>query len=395
MQPRSESGPQTTYTLNLCARYYTVPCILSSSFFHLYFACRGHAREVRRQTRNAREGLSNRTMGLTIRDVAKAAGVSTATVSNVLNKTGKVGRRTHLLVLSTVKRLGYFPNVHARHLASRDSRTLGIIVSDIENPFFPEVIKSFEVRARQLGYDAILSDTNYNPRRTREAAQRMMEHNVRGVAVMTSEISLRLIHELARRRIAVTFLDLAPVRSYMSNLRIDYFSGVEQIVKYLHSNGHRRIAFIAGRPRLKSNLARLQAYEKCMQDLGLEPGPILRGDLRFEGGLAAGLAIAKLSPRPTAVVAVNDLTAVGVIKGLSKAGCRVPQDVSVTGFDNTRLAEYSNPSITTVDVHREMVGRMAADVLHELSCSANPQGKEYQVPAELILGDSSGPAPSE
>jgi len=334
-------------------------------------------------------------MGLTIRDVAKAAGVSTATVSNVLNKTGKVGRRTHLLVLWTVKRLGYFPNVHARHLASRDSRTLGIIVSDIENPFFPEVIKSFEVRAQQLGYDAILSDTNYDPSRTRKAAERMMEHNVRGVAVMTSEISLRLIHELARRRIAVTFLDLAPVRSYMSNLRIDYFSGVEQIVKYLHTNGHRRIAFIAGRPRLKSNLARLQAYEKCMQDLGLELGPIMRGDLRFEGGLEAGLAIAELIPMPTAVVAVNDLTAVGVIKGLLKAGCRVPQDVSVTGFDNTRLAEYSNPSITTVDVHRDMLGKMAADALHELSRSADPQGKEYQIPAELILRDSSGPAPFE
>src|SRR5207245_6141848 len=143
-------------------------------------------------------------------------------------------RRTHLLVLSTVNRLGYFPNVHARHLASRDSRTLGIIVSDIENPFFPEVVKSFEVRARQLGYDAILSDTNYDPRRTREAAERMMEHNVRGVAVMTSEISLRLIHELARRSIAVTFLDLAPVRSYMSNLRIAYASGVEKIFQDMH-----------------------------------------------------------------------------------------------------------------------------------------------------------------
>src|SRR5437867_4992826 len=332
-------------------------------------------------------------MGLTIRDVAKAAGVSTATVSNVLNKTGKVGRRTHLLVLSTVKRLGYFPNVHARHLASHDSRTLGIIVSDIENPFFPEVIKSFEIRARQLGYDAILSDTNYDPRRTRRAAERMMEHNVRGVAVMTSEISLRLIHELARRRIAVTFLDLAPVRSYMSNLRIDYFSGVEQIVKYLHGNGHRRIAFVAGRPRLKSSIARLRAYEDCMQDLGLELGPIMRGDLRFEGGLAAGLAITKLSPRPTAVVAVNDLTAVGVIKGLKNAGCRVPEDVSVTGFDNTRLAEYSNPSITTVDIHRETLGRIAADALHELSNSATPNGKEYQIGAELILGKSSGPAP--
>src|SRR5438094_8518488 len=132
-------------------------------------------------------------------------------------------------------------------------------------------------------------------------------------------------------------------------------------------------------------MARLQAYDKSMQDLGLEAGPILPGDLRFEGGLAAGSAIAKLSPKPTAVVAINDLTAVGVIKGLLKAGCRVPQDISVTGFDNTRLAEYSNPSLNTVDVHREMVGQMAADALHELSRSPNPQGREYQIPAELIL----------
>jgi DNA-binding LacI/PurR family transcriptional regulator len=138
---------------------------------------------------------------------------------------------------------------------------------------------------------------------------------------------------------------------------------------------------------LKSNVARLQAYEKCMTNLGLTPGPVIPGDLRFEGGLAAGLAIAKLSPRPTAVMAVNDLTAVGVLKGLLKGGVRVPQDISVTGFDNTRLAEYSNPSITTVDVHRDMLGQMAAD--------PNPQGREYQIPAELILGESSGPAPAE
>ena len=128
-------------------------------------------------------------MGLTIRDVAKAAGVSTATVSNVLNKTGKVGSRTNRLVLSAVKRLGYFPDVHARHLASRESRTLGIIVSDIENPFFPEVIKSFETRARALGYDAILSDTNYDPRRTREAAERIVKLAKGGVIVNISSIS--------------------------------------------------------------------------------------------------------------------------------------------------------------------------------------------------------------
>lgn len=335
---------------------------------------------------------NNRAKSLTILDVAKAAGVSTATVSNVLNKTGKVGEQTQRLVLSTVKLLGYVPDAHARRLASGAGKTFGIIVSDIENPFFPEVIKSFETRARQLGYEAILSDTNYDPRRTREAAERMMEHKVRGVAVMTSEISLKLIHELARRRIAVTFLDLAPVREYVSKLKIDYVAGIQQIVQYLYGLGHRRIAFIAGRPGLKSNVVRLKAYEKSMRMVGLEPGPILRGDLRFEGGLAAGHAVAKLNPRPTAVMAINDLTAVGVMKGLLQAGIRVPDEISITGFDKTRLAEYSNPTITTVDVHREMLGKIAADALHELSVSSNPQGKEYLIGAELIVGESSGPA---
>jgi DNA-binding LacI/PurR family transcriptional regulator len=129
-----------------------------------------------------------------------------------------------------------------------------------------------------------------------------------------------------------------------------------------------------------------------MRDLGIEPGPVLPGDLRFEGGLAAGLSIGKLSSRPTAVVAVNDLTAVGVVKGLLNSGLRVPQDISVTGFDKTRLAEYSNPSITTVDVHRETLGHIAADALHELSSSVDPQGREYLIGAELVLGGSSGPA---
>lgn len=329
-------------------------------------------------------------MSVTIREVAQAAGVSTATVSNVLNKTGKVGVETRRTVLGTVKRMGYVPNVHARHLASGDHRTLGIIVSDLENPFFPEVVKGFETRAIELGYDILLTDTNYDPRRTRQAADRMMEHKVRGVAIMTSEISVNLVRQLARRRIAVTFLDLAPIRKNMSHLSIDYFSGVQQIVRHLHSLGHRHIAFVAGIKTLQSSAARLVAYEKCMKDLGLEVGPILHGDLRFEGGLAAGRTIVKLSRPPTAVMAINDFTAVGVIRGIVDSGLRVPEDISVTGFDNARLARYYNPTITTVDVHRDTVGQMAADALHELSSASDPQGREYRIGTELVVGGSSG-----
>ncbi len=331
-------------------------------------------------------------MGLTIREVAKAAGVSTATVSYVLNERGKVGRNTRDLVLTTVKHLGYVPNIHARRLASHNALMLGMIVSDFENPFFTDIIKGFLERTRQLGYEAILSDTNYDPQRTREAARRMMAHNVSGVAIMTSEINPRLVKELARRKIAVMFLDSGPAQRYVSTLSIDYDSGIRQIVQHLYALGHHRIAFVAGRAKLKSNLARLHAFETSMAALGLKPGPVLHGDLRFEGGLAAGLAIAKMSPLPTAVVAVNDLTAIGVMKALVSCGCRIPQDISVTGFDRTRLAEYNTPSVTTVDIRRDSLGRTAADVLHELCTSTNPRGKKYDISAELVVGQSTGAA---
>ena len=333
-------------------------------------------------------------MGLTIRDVAGQAGVSTATASHVLNNTGQVSPKTRRLVLSTVRRMGYLPNAHARNLASARSRTLGMIVSDIENPFFPEVIKSFEARARHHGYEVILSDTSYDPRLMRRATERMLEHQVRGVAVMTSEFSPQLIREITGRRIAVTFLDLGPVRPYASNIRIDYSSGIQQVVQHLYGLGHRRMVFVGGRPRLKSNLVRLQAYIASMKALELDPGPMLEGNLRFEGGLAAGSKILRLKPLVTAVVAVNDLTAVGVIKALTQAGVRVPQDVSVTGFDKTHLAEYVTPALTTVDIHRELLGSMAADALHELSSSTDAPGKEYLVSAELVIRESTGPAPA-
>ncbi len=329
---------------------------------------------------------------MTIRDVAGRAGVSTATVSHVLNNTGQVSPKTRRLVLSAVRKMGYLPNAHARNLASARSRTVGMIVSDIENPFFPEVIKSFEARARHHGYEVILSDTSYDPRLMRRATEKMLEHQVRGVAVVTSEFDPQLIREITARRIAVTFLDLGPVQKYASNIRIDYLSGIHQVVQHLYSLGHQRMVFVGGRPTLKSNIARRDAYVASLKALDLDPGPLLDGDLRFEGGLAAGSKILKLKPRPTAVVAINDLTAVGIIKALTLAGVRIPRDISVTGFDKTRLADYVTPTLTTVDIHRDLLGSLAADALHELSSSPDSGGKEYLIPAELIIRHSTGPA---
>jgi LacI family transcriptional regulator len=296
-------------------------------------------------------------------------------------------------VLEAAKQLGYVPNAHARSLAAGLTRTLGMIVSDIENPFFPEVIKGFETCARELGYEVILSDTNYEAALMDRAAVRMLGQKVRGVAIMTSEWSPHLVEDFVSQRIAVTFLDLGPVQRYVSNIKIDYLSGIRQVVQHLFDLGHRRIAFAGGRSTLRSNVTRHNAYVDSMCALGLEPLPAFPGNLRFDGGFAAGEAILRVSPIPTAVVAVNDLTAVGVIKAFHKHGLHVPKDLSVTGFDRTHLAEYIVPSLTTVDLHRDLLGQTAAKALHELLSTRNPQGREYFIPAEMILGESTGPVP--
>jgi DNA-binding LacI/PurR family transcriptional regulator len=333
-------------------------------------------------------------MIVTIREVAVDARVSTATVSHVLNKTGQVSRETRQRVLAAARKLGYVPNQHARSLAFGRSRTFGMIVSDVKNPFFPEVFRSFENRAQELGYEVTLSDTRYEPRLMRRAAERMLRHKVGGVAIMTSEMSPPLIKEIVRHQIAVICLDGTSCRPLVASIKIDYYSGIRQVVEHLFRLGHRRMVFVGGKATLKSNLARQRAYIECLRALSLEPGATLHGNLRFEGGYSAGLEILGMSPLPTAVVAINDLTAIGVIKALRQGGLRVPEDVSVAGFDKTEIAEYVLPSLTTVDIQRELLGRLAADALHELSSTPNAPGKEYVIPTSLVTGESTGPAGS-
>jgi len=332
-------------------------------------------------------------MVVTIHDVARLAGTSTATVSQGLNSPRRVSAETRRRVLAAAKKLKYHPNIHARNLARRQSRTLGIIVSDIQNPFFPEVIRSFEARARRWGYEVIVSDTNYNPRLMTRATERMLEQNVRGVAIMTSEMSPTLFRELVGRNIAVTLLDVDSAADNISTIKFDYSAGLYQAVEHLHGLGHRRIAFVGGQS-LKSINARQTAYLESMRKVGLEPGPIISGNQSVEGGLAAGLKIARLSKRPTAVIAMNDLTAFGLSKAFSRSGLRIPQDMSVIGFDKTFLAEYFTPSLTTIDIHADQVGRVAVDCLHKLSSTREPQGEEHLIPLQLVIGESTGPAPS-
>jgi LacI family transcriptional regulator len=199
-----------------------------------------------------------------IKDVARLAGVSTATVSHVINNTRFVREETRQKVLAAIEEAGYTPNLHARSLASGYSRTFGLIVSDIANPFFPELVKSIQRRAAEAGYDVILANTNYDERLTVSCVERLLQQKVRGVAIMTSEMDTALIDRLAQREVAVVFLDLGPVGPHTSNINVDYESGVRAGVEHLIELGHRRIAYVGGPRHLRSPERRVSAFAGIM-----------------------------------------------------------------------------------------------------------------------------------
>lgn len=331
-----------------------------------------------------------------IRDVAREAGVSTATVSHVLNNTRFVSEETRARVRAAVEKCGYYPNAHARSLATGRSQTLGLIISDISNPFFPELVKSIETAAFEQGYDVVLSNTNYDPARTSHYVSRLIERKVAGVALMTSELDASLIEELARREVSVVFLDLGEPGVHMSNLRVDYGAGIEEAIRHLVALGHERIAFVGGPERLRSARRRLEAFRRSMERyLPDAPLEVHHGDFRLGGGREAARAMLAAPARPTAVVAANDMMALGALAELREAGLSVPRDISVVGFDDISFAALSNPPLTTVSLPREELGRRAVEAL--LSTIAHPEqrGTEAVITTRLVVRDSTAPASRE
>src|ERR671917_690097 len=245
-----------------------------------------------------------------IRDVARAAGVSTATVSHVINNTRFVSEEVRARVLKAVELCGYYPNAHARSLASGRSRILGLLISDISNPFFPELVKAIETAAFERGYDVVLSNTNYDPERTSHYVRRLIERKVAGVALMTSELDFALIDELARKHVSVVFLDLGTAAERMSNLTVDYAMGITEAVRHLVQLGHKSIAYVGGPNRLRSAAKRLEAFRNALAQVlpNVEPFGIFEGDFQLDGGrrIAREILSGETS-LPTAIITANDM----------------------------------------------------------------------------------------
>lgn len=329
-----------------------------------------------------------------IKDVAREAGVSTATVSHVLNNTRFVREATRERVLRTIKKFDYHPNAHARSLASGRSTTLGLLVSDISNPFFPELIKSIETAAFERGYDIMLSNTNYDNKRTLSYVRRFVERKVAGVALMTSELDVELIDELARRQVSVVFLDLGSIGVHMSNLVVDYETGIEEAVQHLISLGHRRIAYIGGPQHLRSAAKRLEAFQNSYkQHLPRAKSPVIyESDFQLEGGRRTAHEMLAAKELPTAVVVANDMMALGVMQECRAAGFQIPQDISIIGFDDIAFARLADPPLSTVCLPRNELGREAVKALMKTIEHPAELGVETHIRTHLVVRGSCAPA---
>ena len=328
-----------------------------------------------------------------IKDVAREAGVSTATVSHVINETKFVTEDTRQKVKQAIEKLNYYPNAYARSLASGRSNLIGLLISDISNPFFPELVKSIETAAFERGYNIVLFNTNYDEARAADYVRRLIELKVAGVALMTAELDPSLITELKKKRVCAVFNDLGVVGEYTSNIILDYSNGIEEAVRHLASLGHEKIAHIAGSSRIISGKIRRDAFVKSMKKFlpGADNSLIFEGDFRFESGRMAAAEILQSKEIPTAIVAANDLMALGAMGELKAAGLRVPNDISIVGFDDIAFAALSEPPLTTICSPRTEIGRRAFEALMTTIEKTEKGGVEIKIPTYLIVRKSTAP----
>lgn len=335
--------------------------------------------------------------GMNIMAVARRAKVSTATVSRVINGTAFVAPETAERVRNAIEALNFFPDVNARTLGSGRSGMYGLIISDITNPYFPELVKAFEDIAVEHNQEVLIANTNYDPKRMEMCVTRMLQRKVDGVAIMTSEMGEHLVRSLSRRQIPIVFMDTVVHAPNAGVVRVDYEHGVRAAMQHLFELGHQDIAFISGPLSLGSAMVRSDAFRNALEEHGSSSSKpkawFQEGDHRVEGGHHAMQRILSSGDRlPTAVLTSNDLTAIGAMGAIHEAGLRIPEDISVVGFDGIELSAYTQPALTTLVVSR---GDLAAHAFRMLirhkDAGKKPGVTEHVIEPTLLLRQTTAP----
>lgn len=331
-------------------------------------------------------------MAYTMKEVARRAGVSAATVSRVLNKTHYISAETEKRVLEVVKEMNYYKNVHAKRLSTGRSDLFGLVISEIANPYFPEIIRGFQAAAWDVGFDVLLCNTEYRPERTQSILDKLIQSDVRGVAIVTSSIDNSMTSDLIEAGIGAVFCNLCPSGKLISNITINYQRGVLQAIEHVVALGHHRAAVIAGpeHNRTASNIKR--ALLSGLKRRGINPYPVTSADYHLDAGASAVRDILSADDVPTVIFCGSDLIAMGAMSALEDAGVSIPDDVSVIGIDNISFAFLARPPLTTISVPREHLGVTAFQALNKMLSLKRQMGANYQVDTELVIRKSTSAA---
>lgn len=303
--------------------------------------------------------------GVTVRDVARLAGVSHGTVSNVLNRPDRVAVDTRERVQEAMRLLAFVPNGAARDLAVGRSRSIGLVLLDLENPFFLEVARGVEDTASEAGYVVMLFNSANSMERETRALGALEAHRVSGV--LMSPVA-RMSDNLSRLRdqgTHIVFLDRRAPRTQSCSVAVDDHHGAAEAMRHLLARGHTQVAFVCGASHVRQHQSRLSGIRSAASAAGLDPADIAvyREEISVGGGAHAAERILAAGNRPTAVVCANDQLALGVERTMLAHGLRVPEDIAIVGYDNVDLASHANVPITSVSQPMYEMGKAATRLL--------------------------------
>lgn len=335
---------------------------------------------------------------VTARDVARRAGVSTSTVSHVVNATRPVSPELRARVVEAMRELGYEPNGVARSLKIKRSQTVGLIISDIANPFFTAVVRGVEDVAQARGYMLIVGNSDEDPGKEEAYLRLLAARRVDGLILAPAGEPHPYLDRLVKDGFPLVFLDRDVAELPVPAVLLDSVVAAEAAVRHLLDLGHRRIGMIAGRPRISSTNDRIDGYRNALARAGIpfEPDLVVSGGSRTEGGAAAAATLLDLSPRPTALFIANNLMTIGAVGAVQARGLSIPGDVAVVGFDDFSWASVFRPRLTTVAQPTYELGKVAADLLvHRIEQGDTEPPPRVVLPGQLIVRDSCGAATAD
>jgi len=326
----------------------------------------------------------------TIRDVAERAGVSVTTVSHVINDTRFVSEELRGRVLRAIEELNYQPSGVARSLRRKRTHTIGMIIPDNTNPFFAEVARGIEDASFELGYNVILCNSDGDLEKEMDYLGLLIEKRVDGLVFVSAGSNQATIEMLSTQEVPVVIVDRDISELAMDSVLTDNRRGGYQATHYLLTLGHRRIACITGPSQLTPSAERVTGYRNALEEAGVAVDDllILAGDFQSQSGHEAMRSLLTLSSPPTAVFVCNDLMAIGALCAAHEAGLRVPQQLSIVGFDDIALASFTTPRLTTVAQPKYEMGLLAAEMLAERIKHKDLSPRRRFLDVELIIRDS-------